>query len=169
MFLRATRHAGCVAALALGTGCYAYVPTTSAPAAGTEVAVFLTDRGRAAVTDRVGPEMDQLRGRLLSSTDDSVTIVMLESVTLRGVSAQWTEERIAVSRDHLGSIRTRQFSRARTSIVAGTVGVAAVVFVVAGGLGIGGRNINTDPSLPPGPPGPSSRLGSLILPFRSDF
>jgi hypothetical protein len=166
---RAARHAGLMGALMLGTGCYSYVPSTAAPAAGAEVAVFLTDRGRAAVGDRVGPEMDQLRGRLLSSSSDSLIIAMLESVTLRGESTKWGEERIAVNRDHIGSIRTKQFSRARSSIVAGSVGAATVVFVVASGLGIGGRNINTDPSTPPVPPGPSSRLGSLIFPFRSDF
>lgn len=164
---RAVTLAGVVGALSLCTGCYTYVPMTSAPAAGSEVAVILTDRGRVALNDRVGPEMDQLRGRLVSSTDSSVTLSMKESVSLRGVSANWTDEVLTLTRDHFGSLRLKQLSRGRTAAAVGGVGAALAAVVLSGDL-IGGTS-NTDPSTPGGGTPPISRITALTIPFRSNF
>ncbi len=151
------------------TGCYTYVPTTTAPVAGADVSVALTDRGRVALGERVGPEMDQLRGRLMSSNDSSVVVSMSESVTLRGVSTKWTDEVLTLNRDYFGSIRTRILSRGRTGAVAGGLGAAAVILVVNGVVNSGGSKVNQDDSKPPVPPGGTSKIGTLNIPFRSDF
>jgi len=163
------RLATAVVAVLGVTGCYTYVPPTTAPFAGSEVSVVLTDRGRVALGERVGPEMDQLRGRLLSSTDSTVVVSMRESVTLRGVSAKWTDEVLTLSREHFGSIRIRTLSRGRTSAVAGGAGAAAVLLVVNGVVNTGGSKVDQEPSKPPLPPGNNSKIGSLNIPFRSDF
>jgi len=154
-------------ALTLCTGCYTYVPSSTAPVAGSEVSVILTDRGRVALNDRVGPEMDQLRGRLVSSTDSSVTLSMRESVSLRGVSANWTDEVLTLARDHFGSVRLKQLSRGRTTALAGGFGAALAAVVLSSSL-VGGTS-NTDPSTPGGGTPPISRITALTIPFRSNF
>lgn len=155
----------------LATGCYSYAPALSTtPAPGTEVAVILTDRGRIALNERVGPEMDQLRGRLVSSSDSNLTIAMTESVSLRGVEATWTDERISLARDHISTVRVRAFSRGRTAVVATSISAATVLFIATSGFGILDSGVKQDPTTPPVGPGPSSKVtGSLTFPFRSDF
>jgi hypothetical protein len=167
--LRMLRLACVVGALISGTGCYAYTPAFNAPSSGVEVSVSLTDKGRAALGDRVGPEMDQLRGVLTESTDSSVSLTMRETVSLRGVSAKWADEAVALRREYVSTMRLRTFSRGRSAVVAGTFGAAAAFFVISGGFGDGSRKIESDPSKPPVGPGPSSKVGSLTIPFRSDY
>jgi len=163
-------HPAClIGTLLLTTACYTYVPGSAAPATGTEVTVLLTDKGRAALSDRVGPEMDELRGRLMSGTDSSVVISMTESVTLRGVSATWTDEVLTVSREHFGSLRIKALSRGRTSVVAGLASAAAVFLVLSSGLLTDSERAISDPINPPTGPGPNSKVGTFSIPFRSDF
>ena len=163
-------HPAClIGTLLLTTACYTYVPGNAAPVTGTEVTVLLTDKGRAALSDRVGPEMDELRGRLMSGTDSSVVISMTESVTLRGVSATWTDEVLTVSREHFGSLRTKVLSRGRTSVLAGVAGASAVFLVLTRGILTDSERATSEPSIPPPGTGPSSRVGTFSIPFRSDF
>lgn len=166
---RVTRCVVVGAMLLSVAGCYTYAPPVSAPAAGAEVAVVLTDRGRAALGERIGPEIDQLRGRLVSSNDTSVTVAMRESVTLRGVSAAWGDEQLTVNREQFATVRVKALSKGRTGVLAGTMGAVLGFFVINGGFDIGGRNVDSDPSTPPGGPGPVSRIGTIHIPFRSDF
>jgi hypothetical protein len=163
----AVRLAVLSGAMTLSTGCYTYAPMSTSAVQGSEVAVILTDRGRVALIDRVGPEMDELRGRLVSRTDSTVTLAMMESVSLRGVSANWTDEVITLRDDHYGSIRLKQFSRGRTTVLAGGFAAAMAVVVLTSSL-VGG-NSNTTPSTPPGGEPPSSRVTALTIPFRSNF
>jgi hypothetical protein len=169
MMHRAAKFVCLLSALLMGTGCYTYAPASGSPSAGTELAVVLTDRGRVALNARVGPEIDQLRGKLVSISDTSLTLSMSESVTLRGESSKWTDEVVTMSREHVSSMRTKAFSRGRTSVIAGTFGAAAAFFVINSAIGDDNRKIESDPSTPPVGPGPSSKVGTLSFPFRSDF
>jgi hypothetical protein len=166
---RMTRLAGLAGAMLISTGCYSYVPVFNAPSTGTEVSVALTDKGRAALGDRVGPEMDQLRGVLTETTDSSLSLSMRETVSLRGVSAKWDNEPVTLHRDFVSTMRLRTFSRGRSAVVAGTFGAAAALFVISGGFGDDSRKVENEPSKPPVGPGPSTKVGSLTIPFRSDY
>jgi hypothetical protein len=166
---RVMRLAAGLGALTVVTGCYSYVPLFNAPATGNDVAVALTDKGRAALGDRVGPEMDELRGVLIAASDSSVSLTMRESVSLRGVSAKWSDEPVSLRREHIATMRLRSFSRGKSAIVAGGIGAAAAIFVISGGFSGGDSKIETDPTKPPVGPGPSSKVGSLTFPFRSDY
>jgi hypothetical protein len=163
----AVRLAGLAGAMALCTGCYTYAPLSASPVPGSEVAVILTDRGRVALNDRVGPEMDELRGRLVSRTDSTVTLSMMESVSLRGVSASWTDEVLTLRGDDYGSIRLKQLSRGRSTVLAAGFAAAMTLVVMTSSL-VGGDS-NTTPSTPPGGEPPSSRVTALTIPFRSNF
>jgi hypothetical protein len=157
------------ALLVTGVGCHSYVPVVSAPAPGSEVSVFLTDKGRVALNERVGPEIDQLRGKLVSRTDSGITLSMQESLSLRGNAVKWTDEVLVLSQQDFGGMRLKQLSKARSTAVAGTFGAAAIVFVLSGGFGNDGTRVDQEPSKPPVGPGPSSKPGVLSFPFRSDF
>jgi hypothetical protein len=159
MMRRATRLLAGSAMVFGASGCYTYSLPTVAPAPGAPVSLSLTDRGRAALVDRVGPEMDRLVGTLVSTTDSNYVLTVLETVTLRGVSAKWSGESITLSRDLVGGVRVRTFSRGRTLLVAGTGGAAAVAALFAGGL-VGGTSVVGDPLTPPGGPGNSTKTAS---------
>ena len=163
----AVRLAGVAGALALCAGCYTYVPTSTAPAAGSEVSVIMTDRGRVALNERVGPGIDQLRGLLTSSTDSSVTLSMKETVSLRGVSAYWSNEPITLMREHFGSLRLKHLSRGRTAAVAAGFGAALAAVVLSSSLL--GSSSDAPPVTPPGVVPPASKISALSIPFRSNF
>jgi len=169
MLARVAHRVCLTGTLLLTAACYTYAPGNPAPAGGSEVAVVLTDKGRAALTDRVGPEMDELRGRLISSSDSSVVISMSEAVTLRGISTTWTDEVLTVSREHFSGLRTKALSRGRTSLFAGAASAAALFLVINGGLGSGSEKATSETGTPPPGTGPSTRVGTFSIPFRSDF
>jgi hypothetical protein len=169
MSFRVARLACLAGTLLLNTACYMYAPSSTAPAAGSEVAVVLTDKGRIALNDRVGPEMDELRGRLMSSSDTNVVISITESVTLRGVSAKWTDEVLPLSREYFGSLRVKEFSKGRSTVTAGAATAAAVFLILNRGIVTGSDGTIGEPSTPPTGTGPSTRVGTLSIPFRSDF
>jgi hypothetical protein len=128
------------------TGCYQYVPITEpATAAGTEVSLGITDRGRVALTGQVGPGARRLRGRLTQATD-SLFIVSLTSVEYLGttVAATWTGELVSVSRDYVSDIAQRRLSRSRSWLTAGAfallaAGVSTIAIVGLGGGDPGGN------------------------------
>ena len=159
-----TGRPAALGALALLTGCHTYVPVMQAPAPGTDVALVLTDRGRAALGERIGPEVDQLRGTLESASDSSVTLAVTQSLSLRGLSQGWTGERITVSRDQLAGLRVRQLDKGRTALAVLTAGVGVGLLTTFGFAGAGGSG-ESGGTLPPGPPpGPSTRAATLTHP-----
>lgn len=115
-------------------GCYQYVAVTApAPAAGAQVSVGVTDRGRVALTETLGPEVRRVEGRVLEGHD---TAVVLSVARVRHLSAgavdQWAGERVSLSRDFVAEIRERRFSRSRTLLASGAaVAVLAVVSRIA--------------------------------------
>jgi hypothetical protein len=53
---------------------------------------------------------------------------------LNGQRNQWSGEPLSVSRDFVRDVRTRQFSKSRTVLTAGSIVGAAVLFIVTRGL-----------------------------------
>ncbi len=152
----------------LGTSaCYSYVPVSSTPTPGTEVALLISDRGRVELGTRVGPELDQLRGTLVSSTPSAVTLRMREAVSLRRVSTTWTGESLTVSPDLLAGVRVKQLDRGRSALVAGGVTAAIVAFIITRQVFVDDQKIETDPSKPPTDPGSSSIRIPLTFLLRS--
>lgn len=147
--------------------CYSYVPVTGTPAPGQELALVITDRGRAALSERVGPELDQLRGTLVTRNDSSYTLAMKQAVTLRRVSNTWTGESLTVSSSLVGSVRERRLDRGRSWLLAASATAAVVAFIATRSFLDGNRNIETDPSTPPTGPGPVSVRVPVTFPFRS--
>lgn len=147
--------------------CYAYAPVTGTPVAGQELALVVTDRGRVALNERVGPDLDELRGTLVRTTDSSYTLAMKQAVTLRRASSTWTGESLTVASSFVSSVREKQFSKGRSWLLAGSATAAVVAFIATRSFLDGNSNVETDPSKPPTGPGPSSVRIPVTFPFRS--
>lgn len=107
------------------TGCYAYAPSFGgSPQPGTKVSLEVNDEGRVALAKMVAPGVLRIQGTLVAIENDAYLLNVYEVKTIDGRSAHWTGERVVVSRDHVGRVSERQFSKGRT--------VAAVAATVAG-------------------------------------
>jgi hypothetical protein len=124
------------------TGCFHYVPAAPATLpAGAEVSVGVTDGGRTALAETVGPDVLRIAGTVVESTDMAL-VLSVQSVAFAQlpVPAQWAGERVEISRDLLSDVRQRRISTTRTAVMAGIVTAAAVAVSFLGLRGFG-----TDP------------------------
>lgn len=126
------------------TGCYTYHPVAAPEVApGAEVTLSITDRGRVALGDSLGPGVAQVTGRV-SERNDSALVLHISAVEyLNGQLNRWNGERVAVAQDLVGSARERRFSRSRTWLavggtIAGVALLAGLVSLVASGFDDGG-------------------------------
>lgn len=139
-------------------GCFQYSPldTSTGVQAGEHVAVEITDRGRAELSDRLGSGVLRLEGTLTRT--DSVELVMnvWRVAQVSGPPSRWSGESIRLRREYASRVQARTLNRTRTFVVAGAVAVGLVVFTrqfELFGFSVGGSN-------PPGePPPPISSRG----------
>jgi hypothetical protein len=111
------------------TGCYHYVPaTTSTLPNGTRVSLGLTDPGRVALADAVGPGVRRIEGQILTSTDTAVVLSVLtvQHVDLN-VPVKWRGERVAISRNFVSDVSEWRLSKGRSWLLAGLIVVGAAV------------------------------------------
>jgi hypothetical protein len=133
-----------VAALALSTGCYAYVPPTNDTSlAGREVQLSLSDSGAVVLASTIGPSAEVINGRVLRENPTSL-LVAVSSVRRRaGNESQWTGEPLTVPRILVNNAGERRFSPSRTALFSGAIAVGLVAvrqaFQGRGGSGGGGR------------------------------
>lgn len=133
-------------------GCYQYAPldTSTGVQAGEHVAVEITDRGRAELSERLGSGVLRLEGTLTRT--DSVDLVMnvWRVAQLSGPTARWSGESVRLRREYAASVATRTLNRGKTTLVAGAAVVGLVVFTRQFGLlgfSVGGEGPSD--SLPP--------------------
>jgi hypothetical protein len=130
------------------TGCYTYKPLwTGEPAPGTVITFGITDRGRVALSDRLGPGVREVSG-LLTSTTDSVYAISVSRVRYIDGDrvAKWNGEAVDVSKQDVAGISERQLSKSRSwlaaGIIAGALGLATAVVI----KGTAGPDPNTKPT-----------------------
>jgi hypothetical protein len=140
---------GCIAwSLTIAaTGCYYYEPVeTLAPQPGTYMQVALTDSGTSHFWGYLGPDVGNVRGRVIN-TDPQSLAISVESVEQRhGQVLTWKGETVKLSREYVATMRERHLSKVRTAMLAGgsvlgfVLGVTAVTSVSGGsGGGSGGQ------------------------------
>ncbi len=135
--------------LVLCTGCYEYTPLRVAAAPtgkGLSLELLLNDRGRADLSDRLGPDALSLEG-LLVQRDESSYAINVQSVSyFNRASSKWTGERLTVTTGQLRDVREKRLSRGKTGLAIGGAIGALVAFVVTRSILIGGES-----STPGGP------------------
>jgi hypothetical protein len=120
------------------SGCYsqARVDAGSPPPVGAEVAAEITDQGRVALADSLGPSPRRVEGRLVSASDSAITLAVTGVRSQRGDRTPWAGERVTLPRSSFSGITERRLSVAR-SVIAGAVAVGGLV-ALAFALGITG-------------------------------
>jgi len=133
-----------MAMLISGTGCYYYQPLeTPVPRPGTYMEVMLTDSGTSHFWSYLGPDVGNLRGRLITANPDALAL-SVESVEQRhGQILSWKGETVTLGREYVATMQARHLSKPRTALLAGgtVVGLmtALAAFTnIASGSGGGG-------------------------------
>ena len=114
-----------VGVLHLCTACYSYVPVRSTPPPGAQVALEVTDEGRVALNDKVGPGVVRLEGTLAGMEGDELLLDASAVRQLRGYITDLGGVRVRLPQRYVTRMDERRFSRTRTMLVIG--GVAAIV------------------------------------------
>ena len=119
-----------LAVIPAALGCFQYTPldTASGVQAGEHVAVDITDRGRAELSDRLGSGVLRLEGTLTRT--DSVELVMnvWRVAQLSGPPSRWSGESVRLKREFASRVQARTLNRPKTFAVAGAVVVGLVMF-----------------------------------------
>ena len=132
-------------------GCYVYSAAPEAPAPGTHLVLGLTDRGRVALGDSVGPGASSIEGTTVMSTDSAYSLRVTKVSYLNGQSNNWTGEALLVPRSVVTNAREQRFSRSRTWVAAAAVGGGLIAFIASRGLlgfGSGGGSGKNPPPNP---------------------
>jgi hypothetical protein len=122
-----------VGVMHLCTACYAYTPVQTTPAPGTQIALEVTDQGRVALTDKIGPGIVRLEGTL-AGVEGGELLVDADAVRqVRGYITDLGGVRVRLPQQYITRMDERRFSRRKTLLVAGSiVGVVAAFFAAKG-------------------------------------
>lgn len=114
-----------VALHVLCTGCYAYAPVQTTPQPGAQVALEVTDEGRVALSEKIGPGVVRLEGTLAGVEGDALLVDASAVRQVRGYISDLGGVRVTLPRQFVTRMDERRLSRSRTALVIG--GVVAVV------------------------------------------
>ena len=118
--------------------CYTYQPITqSAPSSGERYAFVLSDAGRAAVSQQIGPSVVRLEGTLTSTENDEYALRVYEVEAIGGSRSHWAGENVRIRQGYVSNLQERRFSRKRTALAVGGAVLGAAVFMATRSL-IGG-------------------------------
>ena len=107
------------------------------------MAFVITDQGRVALSDRVGPGVTRIMGRVTSTQGDEYVVAVDEIESIENGASHWTGERITLRRDYVAGVQSRALDRGRTTLaLAVAAGALAALIAVASltGFGFGGSN-----------------------------
>ena len=142
--MRLTRNVILLGLFAVSAGCYYYAPLEQPdPKSGTYLQVMLTDSGTSHFWPYLGPDVGDLRGRLLTA-DQQVIALSVESVDLRhGQVLSWKGETVNLGREYVARLDERHLSKTRTVLlavgaVAAFLGTLTAIDFVGLGSGSGG-------------------------------
>jgi hypothetical protein len=115
-------------------GCYEYKPlVTAPPPVGEQIALEITDQGRVGLSERFGPGLSEIRGRLVSAQGNEYVLNVSAVAQLAGTSAPWSGETTRIDRAFIGRVKGRRMSPVRTTLLS-VVGAAGMYFLVTRGL-----------------------------------
>ena len=141
--------------LAAASGCYAYAPldTSTGAQAGEHVAVEITDRGRAELSDRLGSGVLRLEGTLTQSDSVDLVLNVWRVAHFSGPTERWSGESVRIKREYASRVQMRTLNRTKTYLAAGAAVAGLVVFTRT--FGLFGFATETGGSTEPDPPASS--------------
>jgi hypothetical protein len=123
----------------LAAGCYYYMPLARPdPMAGTYLQVMLTDSGTSHFWPYLGPDVGNLRGRLVNADNQAIAL-SVDAVDLRhGQVLTWKGETVNLGREYVARLDERHLSKSRTVLItAGSVLALIATFTAFDNFGIG--------------------------------
>ena len=124
-----------VGVLHVCTACYAYTPVQTPPAPGAQIALEVTDEGRVALNDKIGPGVVRLEGTLAGVEEGELLVDAQAVRQVRGYISDLGGVRVRLPQRYVTRMDERRFSRTKTFIVAGAIVGAVAVFFVTKGFG----------------------------------
>jgi hypothetical protein len=128
--------------------CYYYRPLESQRLVpGVYLAATITDTGADHLSRTIGPDVSVVRGRLVTSDPEGLTLAVLGVSLHHGENVTWKGEHVTVSREYLSGLQQRHLSKGRTVLVAsGALLSLITAYTVVRSLGIasgrgGGTNV----------------------------
>ncbi len=115
-------------------GCYTYVPAPLAPSAGSKLAFDLTDAGRAALAERLGPGVTRIEGEVVEANPEQFAVAVSAVSQINAPRSRWSGERIQLRRDYVVRSQERKLSRGRTALAIGAAVAGIVAFAVTRAL-----------------------------------
>jgi len=111
---------------------------------GTKMRVTLTDAGADSLARYLGPGVQRVDGKLISSTDSSVAL-SVSSVAMRsGQEQYWKGESISIPRYALATVQQRKINKPRSLLLGGALVVALASLRLSGVVGENGGGRGTD-------------------------
>jgi hypothetical protein len=143
------------------SACYEYRPLeTAGPVVGEPVALQITDRGRVQLSDRFGPGLAEVRGRLVSNSDNQYVLNVDRVWEINGASTAWSGEETRLDQSFVGMVKGRKLSTTRTVILSG-LGAGLAYFMVTRSL-TGLFRVEPDTTPLPDPPLRNRRPGVQV-------
>jgi hypothetical protein len=148
-----------VALLPTLQACYDYVPiATQSTPTGQLVELQITDQGRVGLSDRFGPGLDRITARVTSQRENDLVVDVYRVAHINGDNTQWSGESVQLNRSFVASVKGRQLSATRTTLMVGAA--AAVLYLTAGRALIGKASKPPDEG-DPGDPPVSTRIPTI--------
>jgi len=125
--------------LILAAGCYYYAPLERPePQSGTYLQVMLTDSGTSHFWPYLGPDVGDLRGRLVNADQQTIAL-SVEAVDLRhGQVLSWKGETVNLGREYVARLDERHLSKSRTVLLtAGSILALIATLTAFDNFGIG--------------------------------
>jgi hypothetical protein len=111
----------------------------------------LNDKGRVAISDKLGNAVDKVEGIITAQNSDSYTIAISQVYQLGGATSKWSGEAVTIQKDETIGYQIHRFNRTRTIVLVAAITAAAVVFLATVGLKAGGSG-DTSGVMPPTQP-----------------
>jgi hypothetical protein len=140
-----------VVSLVVASACYKSVPLdTSTPPVGETVSFIISDQGRVGLTERMGPGLARIEGRMLGTEGDQFVVSVFRTAAIGGSTSLWSGEEMRLNRNFVARLEGRELSKTRTWLAAGAATSVVVAFIVTRGLtGIFGGNDDDPPGEEP--------------------
>src|SRR2546421_13071556 len=110
--MRWARSCTAIFLLISATGCYYYEPLeTPAPRPGTYMEVMLTDSGTSHFWSYLGPDVGNLRGRLIPANPDALALSDEPAEQRHGQILSWKRETVPLGREYVAPMQARHLSK----------------------------------------------------------
>ena len=100
------------------------------PDPGTVIGLDITDAGRVALGGAMGPEIDQVEGKLIAKDTAGYLVGVTSLHLLRGGEQVWHGEQVQIKKEYVSSVYQRRFSPSRSAALA-AVGIGAVALIAS--------------------------------------